>query len=426
MRHGAKAVLLGVITLFAGTAVAVTFDVTSTLDQPDSNPGDGVCSSTPGVACTLRAAIQEANALAGDDVINLPAGNFVLTIAGTLEEAAATGDLDVRENLSIYGAGADKTIIDAVGLDRVFDLRLGVLELVGLTITGGRANSSGSFVGGGINASGERLVIGACRLTGNVANLGGAVSASTVTPVQISDSQIDGNATENLGFTNPWGAAIRAEGGLTLEGTTVTGNTAGLAGNFAIDVQCYNGSVSILNSTVAANAAGGVSTYSCNATLLHVTVSGNSSYGLVLGSYDNTHTRTVGNSVIAGNFIDCGLAAGASVTFDHCLDSDDSCGLIGANGDLPATDPALLPLRSWGGPTPTMYPRPGASPVIDAGNGAICYITDQRGEVRGGDGNGDGSSGCDMGAVEATDLVFYDDLEGGTTDGWSSAVGVAP
>jgi len=65
-------------------------------------------------------------------------------------------------------------------------------------------------------------------------------------------------------------------------------------------------------------------------------------------------------------------------------------------------------------------------PDSSPGNGAICYVTDQRGEVRGGDGNGDAISGCDIGAVEATDLVFFDDLEDGSTTWWSAAVGLAP
>lgn len=50
---------------------ATTFTVTSTIDDvdsSDSNPGNGVCASNnTGNPCTLRAAIEEANALAGAD-----------------------------------------------------------------------------------------------------------------------------------------------------------------------------------------------------------------------------------------------------------------------------------------------------------------------------------------------------------------------
>jgi CSLREA domain-containing protein len=67
------------------------FTVDSTLDAVDAAPGDGLCATGGGV-CTLRAAIQEANALAGSDTIVVPAGTYTLTIAGQAENAAATGD----------------------------------------------------------------------------------------------------------------------------------------------------------------------------------------------------------------------------------------------------------------------------------------------------------------------------------------------
>lgn len=47
--------------------------VNSTVDEPDTAPGDGACSSTPSGFCTLRAAVMDANAAFGDDTIILPA-----------------------------------------------------------------------------------------------------------------------------------------------------------------------------------------------------------------------------------------------------------------------------------------------------------------------------------------------------------------
>jgi CSLREA domain-containing protein len=46
-----------------------TFVVNSELDSPDLNPGDGICTDGAG-HCTLRAALQEANAGQGADAIN--------------------------------------------------------------------------------------------------------------------------------------------------------------------------------------------------------------------------------------------------------------------------------------------------------------------------------------------------------------------
>jgi len=74
----------------------------------DANPGNGVCETAPGNGvCTLRAAIQEANALAGADeivLLSLPPPNaYVLTI---LAQLTITG------SLTITGGGASTAIID--------------------------------------------------------------------------------------------------------------------------------------------------------------------------------------------------------------------------------------------------------------------------------------------------------------------------
>src|SRR3990172_8219355 len=76
-----------VTTFGAALAPAITITVDSTIDAVDAVPGNGVC-ATAGSVCTLRAAIQEANALAGDNTITVPGGTYTLTIAGTGEDAA--------------------------------------------------------------------------------------------------------------------------------------------------------------------------------------------------------------------------------------------------------------------------------------------------------------------------------------------------
>gem|GEM_PF-1178345 len=57
--------------------IAATFVVNSAADLPDAVPGDGLCNTSAATAqgvCTLRAAIQEANASAGADVITFNIG----------------------------------------------------------------------------------------------------------------------------------------------------------------------------------------------------------------------------------------------------------------------------------------------------------------------------------------------------------------
>ena len=82
----------------------------------DANPGDGICADPDGY-CSLRAAVMEANAFPGADTITVPAGNYLFTIAGAGEDGAATGDLDLTDDVTIAGAGT--TIVDGSGLDRV-------------------------------------------------------------------------------------------------------------------------------------------------------------------------------------------------------------------------------------------------------------------------------------------------------------------
>jgi CSLREA domain-containing protein len=83
---GGGALLLLTMLVLVRLALAATFTVNHNGDAPDNNAGDGVCATSTGV-CTLRAAIQEANATSGPHTINfnLPGcGTSASTGAGTL------------------------------------------------------------------------------------------------------------------------------------------------------------------------------------------------------------------------------------------------------------------------------------------------------------------------------------------------------
>lgn len=99
-----------------------------TLDDP---PPDG-CNVGD---CSLREAVLAANAAGAPRTITFDPSTdgrpITLTIAGAVEDAAATGDLDVRGTLTVSGNGADRTIVQACdaaanpscrGIDRLFDL----------------------------------------------------------------------------------------------------------------------------------------------------------------------------------------------------------------------------------------------------------------------------------------------------------------
>ncbi|HEX5847924.1 MAG TPA: hypothetical protein VFY59_01910, partial [Rubrobacter sp.] len=95
-RMGLLVTVLGILVTvsLAGPADAKTLTVNSTQDFSDVYPGDGVCDTIAVQLlkpCTLRGAIQEANSLAGMDVIyfDIPGGG-VRTIEPDSQLPAAT------------------------------------------------------------------------------------------------------------------------------------------------------------------------------------------------------------------------------------------------------------------------------------------------------------------------------------------------
>jgi hypothetical protein len=71
-----------------------------------------VTTTADGVPGSLRQVIQAANSNPGADTIVVPADTYTLTIAGTGEDAAATGDLDITDDLTVTGDGAQTTLIN--------------------------------------------------------------------------------------------------------------------------------------------------------------------------------------------------------------------------------------------------------------------------------------------------------------------------
>ena len=214
-----------------GLVGAKTFIVDSTLDEPDKNPGDGVCMSASG-HCTLRAAIQEANALPGPDVIKLKTGLYMLTIPGRSEDGSATGDLDITEDLAIIGTGANNTFINGGKLDRVFHIIGSIsVSFTNLTIQNGFATEggpSGEAVGGGIFNDGGALEIMGCTISNNnasgsdTANGGGIYSSGG--SLTIKRSTISNNVAEGNSFGV--GGGIYADTALTITGSTLSNNVA--------------------------------------------------------------------------------------------------------------------------------------------------------------------------------------------------------
>src|SRR5215211_4525142 len=122
------AVMTAALIMVAIPAWATTFTVNSTADTGDATP-DGICDSDPaaGVVCTLREAIQEANAPMnpGPDTINFAIPDTdcsagVCTINSSSELPLIT-DPVIIDGYSQPGASANTL---AVGNDAVLKIEL--------------------------------------------------------------------------------------------------------------------------------------------------------------------------------------------------------------------------------------------------------------------------------------------------------------
>ena len=267
-------VALALTTFLVARAVVFAspaqFTVNSTADAVDSSVGDGACRTVAGT-CTLRAAIQEANALPGADEIQLPAGTYELRIAPRNQNDITTGDLDITGSLTISGAGAGSTIVDGgagasaqvPGMDRVFEVSVdgGTVAFSGLTITDGHADEYGGAIA---NNSTANVTVSDSTLTGNVAGkAGGALDNHVGGQVEIRDSTVSDN------FARENGSALNNNrgGAMTITDSAVSSNSASdvgleelLAGAGAISNNAELdtvGTITVTGSQFSDNRAGG-------------------------------------------------------------------------------------------------------------------------------------------------------------------------
>jgi len=380
---------LGLSAAPAGAGVDIPIHVTSTADLPDTNTGDSTCMASNG-KCTLRAAVQTANADPGNGYeIILEAGTYTLTRTPTGEDAAAGGDLDLLGIAFIKGRGPAKTTvrIDRTKVkDRVFqEFGTHTDTLQGMTISGGfvpPGDPEGD--GGAVESEGASLRLVNDVLTGNHASVSGGGAANQAGDIYVIDTTIAGNTAGHNG------GAIRGYNPVILQGATLSGNHAG-GGGGGID---STNQVIATNSTITGNTAtfdGGGIRGGNQVELFSTTVAGN---GTDKGTGGNLHG---GTSVFVTDSILAKPTAGgnchATINADHSLiDHAGGCTISGS-GNVIGQDPLLGPLQRNGGRTATMALLSG-SPAIDAGTSSACPATDQRGVQR------PQGHGCDIGAYE--------------------------
>ncbi|WP_442215303.1 beta strand repeat-containing protein, partial [Specibacter sp. RAF43] len=189
-----------------------------------------------------------------DVIVHIAAGTYNENV---VIEAVADG-----HSLSLIGDSAPTTAIAGLGDASVITVDSGVVNIAGLSITGGYAPS-----GGGIHNTTGVLTISDAAVTGNTATAsttltgGGGIYNGNGT-VRISDSTVSSNAatgTGNTAASGGGGGIYNGTGTLTISDSAVSGNTTAASGSLKGGGGIYNatGTLEILQSEVSNNTSTG-------------------------------------------------------------------------------------------------------------------------------------------------------------------------
>jgi CSLREA domain-containing protein len=378
MKSISRILVVGVVALAVPTLTpipssAASFTVDSTADTSDATPGDGICDAGGGV-CTLRAALEEANADGAEDTILFaelssntlqPASalpNIIrsVTIIGTEPDggrieldgnlAGATTNgftLSTADNSTIsgfainrfggdgieFGSTATENLVENtyIGTDVTGAVDLGNLgnglEIRGHTNTvGGSAASSANVISGnqgsGVlirNAASENL------LEGNF--IGTDVTGTASLPNSTHGVVLDSLAHDNfIGGTAPGGRNVisgNAQDGVRVQasGTTgniIEGNLIGTAVNGTDPLPNAQDGIGI-RASASGNTVGGTGAGAGNV------ISGNTDDGIQVGSpADPTPAmnRLLGNSIVGNGSLGIDLDPTNGVTANDPGDGD--------------------------------------------------------------------------------------------------------
>ncbi|MFN7942801.1 MAG: choice-of-anchor Q domain-containing protein [Thermoanaerobaculia bacterium] len=441
-----------------GGVLAATFVVTSIGDAHDAVI-DGVCDTGGGV-CTLRAAIEEANAqVSPDPRVLLPA----LTIS------LALGELPITRAMTIEGAGAAASIVQPLGAPnaRCLHHTAGALTLRGITIRGFRLATGSLGLGAGTAIYSQApLTLERCAFDDNRSPDGAGGAVVAISSLVATDGSFTRNSAYSTGalFANAQAtlARLRFEGNSATElagAVSFAAAPARVEESYFADNQGKDGGaialfpeadLAVVNSTFRHNLAtrngGGIALFSDlgvdpGLRLFNTTFalneaesdrSGSGAGGAIYNGQSSSSNVQLYDSILADNaeqvFFDpfwvrvpqeC-RGPVASNGYNIVQYNDGGCSIAGATQ---AVDPLLQPAAYNGGATPTLA-LAANSPAVGAGNptavgGCIDDFgapipADQRGSIR------PYGVDCDLGAFEWGSLTFSDDFEGGDLSRWSA------
>lgn len=314
------------------------FVVNTTNDTPDAMPGDGMCADAA-AQCSFRAAVSEANAFPGADIITLPAGTYTQSLVAANEDLNAGGDWDVSSVITINGADQATTILQAAAspgtaTERVLNVGVGGnLTLSNATVRNGRFSGtmSASTRGAGIENNGM-LVLNSVTVRDNqisstsgnpigagINNAGPVLTLNNTTVTANDNLRVTGGSAFGGGMTSIVPSVI------TLTNSSISGNTAtttstAAAFGFGAGLYLENAfNVTATNTTFNNNTGTGVLTAGSNGSGVRALAS---AAGAVFNATNCTFNGNVGtggtsNQGVGLQFFTSGATATLNATLDH-------------------------------------------------------------------------------------------------------------
>ncbi|NES25240.1 MAG: DUF4347 domain-containing protein, partial [Symploca sp. SIO3E6] len=276
----------GVQEFYQGTLDTLTVDTTADDTITGNTNGDGLLNLREALEASNNDSTVEGQTGSGTDTIRFDPTAF----AGMQTITLTNGELEISDDVTIEGTGQNNLSIDANHASRVFSITANNVTLKDITITKGEVTGNG----GGINFAGtgtltlENSTVSGNSATGSFGGFGG-------------DGGDGGNG----------GGIFADSGALTLTNSTVSGNSAtgGIGGNGGGNggnggngggIFANTGALTLTNSTVSGNSvAGGRGGRGSIGGIGGIGGNGGNGGGI----FANTGALTLTNSTVSGNSV---------------------------------------------------------------------------------------------------------------------------
>lgn len=376
--------LFGVSPTVPAHAAGIRYVAATGVDSAD-------CSNSGSPCLTISYAYSQSSS---GDTINIAAGTYT-----------TAASVDITHDISINGAGAANTIVQAAVSAGIADHRLFKINNVAVTIGDLTIRYGVEASGGAINLAGGSLILNNVVVsdnrvldTGTAGLNGGAISVNSGS-LTINNSTVSGNSvttSDTLASRGNGGGIFIGAGSVTLNNSTVSGNSARRGGG---GLYTSGGTIDVRYSTIAGNTSdsdddavgdgGGINRSGGVINLMSSIVAGNQKGVSSPSASDCAGTITSQGYNVTGSGSGCSLAATGDLTVPP---ANVFTSLLGQLGDNGGTTPNFA-----------LVDASAALEQIPLGtNGCgTTFLTDQRGSVRPGTRNSQTNKKCEIGSWEA-------------------------